>query len=201
PMLSVAGGSRAVWRSWMTASQPRPGALSSSASAATGRGAPGAPKGPPVQQTPAQGEQAVELLERQLAVYQELEELSRRQIDLIEADDTDGLLSLLAARELVLERLTAISAELAPLKADWPQLTEGLSESARQRCRNAIDEIAQVAETLAQRDAHDRAALERRRADVAAELAGLSTGRGAVSAYGALQGPGQQAPRYQDREA
>src|SRR5690606_33074495 len=130
-------------------------------------------------------------LERQLAVYQELEELSRRQIDLIEADDTDGLLSLLAAREVVLERLMAISAELAPLKADWPQLTAGLSESARQRCRSAIDEIAQVAETLAQRDAHDRQALERRRADVASELAGLSAGRGALTAYG----PGQQAPR------
>jgi len=170
----------------MTASHPRPGTLPFSASAARGPGG-----------QLAQGEQAVELLERQLAVYQELEELSRRQIDLIEADDTDGLLSLLAAREVVLERLMAISAELAPLKADWPQLTAGLSESARQRCRSAIDEIAQVAETLAQRDAHDRQALERRRADVASELAGLSAGRGALTAYG----PGQQAPRYQDREA
>jgi hypothetical protein len=154
--------------------------------------------GPGAERPPHECEVAIELLERQLAIYQELEELSRRQPSLIEADDTDGLLSLLAERELVVDRLSVISDELAPLKADWPRVSASMSGSSRERCREAIDEIAVVAETLARRDAADRATLEQRRADVASELAGLRAGRGALSAYGPERA---SVPRFQDREA
>lgn len=179
----------------MTQSRPEPGF------------APRHPLPRPAPSSPPAGEAAIELLERQLAIYQELGALARRQPALIEADDTDALLSLLAQRELTLDHLIAVSDELAPLRARWDDLTEAMTDLQRQRCREAIDGIARAAEALAARDAADRTALERRRADVASELAGLKAGRGALAAYGPERAAGAGAlsglggARFQDREA
>lgn len=141
---------------------------------------------------------ALELLDRQLVAYQELEALARRQPDLIAADDGDGLLALLAERQVVIERLTELNHQLGPVRAVWHELTPALSEAQRTRCRQTLDEIAALAEAIADRDSADRSALERRRAEVASELSSLSAGRGAVAAYRPSQ---PRPPRYQDREA
>ncbi len=144
------------------------------------------------------GEAALELLGRQLALYQELEELSRRQPGLIESDDTDGLLALLAQRQAVIDRLGELNAELGPIRAEWPRLSRTLTERDRDACRETIDGIAGLAQVIAERDALDRSTLERRRSAVASELSSLSAGRSAVGAYGPRRA---DAPRYQDREA
>ena len=48
----------------------------------------------------------------QLDLYRRLDALSRRQGVLIEDDDTDGLLTVLGERQVVVDRITAIGARL-----------------------------------------------------------------------------------------
>ena len=57
-----------------------------------------------------------------------------------------------------------------------------------------------MARAIAERDAEHRACMERRRDELAAEIAGLSVTRRAAGAYGGGAAPGAGA-RYKDEQA
>jgi hypothetical protein len=137
------------------------------------------------------------LLQRQQELFSQLDAMSQRQSALIEAQDTDQLLSVLAERQAVIERIAETSARLEPYRASWDAVMRGLDEPGRARVRRRIDVLSDLAERVAKRDEADRAMLEERRDAVAGEITQINRGRGAVAAYGGKP----QGPRMQDREA
>jgi hypothetical protein len=139
------------------------------------------------------------LLVRQEELFGRLDALSRKQSDLIQADETDRLLRLLTERQTVIDQIAETNAVLEPFRARWDAFLDELPEVHRQRVRTRLDAVAQLAGMIAQRDEHDRRELQARRDAMAQELTKVASGRGAVAAYGgATSGDG---PRYQDREA
>ncbi len=138
------------------------------------------------------------LLQRQQELFSELDAMSARQSELIEAQDTDRLLTVLAERQSVIDRIADTSVRLEPYRASWDAVIAGLDESGKERVRRRIDLLAELAERVARRDEADRRLLEERRDAVAGEMVQINRGRGAMAAYGT--GP-QTGARMQDREA
>lgn len=141
------------------------------------------------------------ILERQRDLCLSLDAMSARQNDLVAADDTDALLGLLGQRQAVVDELTALSAELEPLKTVWESESWRLPPDQRTRITGFVEEIGRLVEGIGRRDESARLRLEERRAAVARELAGISRGRGAVAAYsGGATAPNRHTePRYEDR--
>jgi hypothetical protein len=151
----------------------------------------------PMTHAPTEVREVEILLQRQQDLFSQLDAMSQRQSALIEAQDTDRLLAVLAERQSVIDRIAETSVRLEPYRASWDAVMKGLDEPGRARVRRRIDVLAELAERVAKRDEADRAMLETRRDAVAGEITQINRGRGAVAAYGQQQ----NGPRMQDREA
>lgn len=138
------------------------------------------------------------LLEEQEALFSQLDSLGEQQTRLVEADDAESLLTLLAERQRLIDSIAANNGSLAPYRMRWAAFLGELPEPERDRLRRRVDIVAELAGRIAVRDESHRALLETRRARVATELGQLGRARGAVAAYGQSAGP---TPRFQDREA
>lgn len=139
------------------------------------------------------------LLDGQARLYKELELLSARQGELIDAQKTDELLTLLGEREEILARIQTLNDAISPVRARWQEFLSSLDTAQRGRVGVLVDQITTLIEHIAQRDREDRQRMESTRDRVAEELAGLDRTRRAAGAYGArVNAPG---PLFQDREA
>jgi hypothetical protein len=142
------------------------------------------------------------LLRRQQDLFTKLDVLSAQQAALIQQEQTDQLLDVLARRQIIVDEIGRLSAEIEPWRARWTQFIAALPDADRQRVREQVDAIAILAQRIAARDESDRKLMEQRKGALAVELGHVSRGRGAVAAYGSSgQGNGSAAPRFQDREA
>lgn len=138
------------------------------------------------------------LLDEQHALFVRLHALSRRQRVLVEREETEDLLAVLRGREAIVSELGRLSSALEPYREAWDGVLAGAGDEVRERIRDRLDAVADLAKEITESDAADRAALERRRGGLARDLAGVGQHRGAVAAYA---GPGvSSAPKFQDRE-
>jgi hypothetical protein len=136
------------------------------------------------------------LLDRQRDLYEHLAGLAEEQSACIESDRTDGLLDVLARRQVVIEEISRINEDVAPFVRTWATLVVSLPERHRSALRTRFDAVARLVDRIAARDEADRAALERRRESVGLDIQSISRSRGAVTAYSRLP---QSDPVFQDR--
>lgn len=142
------------------------------------------------------------LLDEQHDLYLRLETLSKSQGELIEADRTDELLTLLAERGGIVEVLERSNAAMHELRAEL-ETEATLTDADRERLRERVAGVRALAERVAAQDAEDERALEARRDAIAGEIDGNTRGRSAVSAYWRSSGAysSGNGPRFQDRRA
>jgi hypothetical protein len=139
------------------------------------------------------------LLDRQHELLVGLDEMGRRQMDLIADDRADLLLDLLAERQHVIDQLQKAAAALEPLRAAWGETVATLPEAVQDSVRRRLDGVSMLIDRINARDVEARRTLAKRRDEVALELLNVGRGRGAVAAYaGAGTPPGAS---FQDREA
>lgn len=132
---------------------------------------------------------AQRLLERQRDALQRVAALARGQRALIDSEETDSLLGLMAQRQTALQEAAGAGEELAALRA-----AGGFGGTPDIERLHA--EIDALATEIGERDEADRQALERRRERVLSEMSGLARAREAAAAYGTRD----SAARFQDRE-
>lgn len=143
----------------------------------------------------------VRVLDRQVELYGELEKLSSRQSDLVQGDEPDALLDLLARRQVIVEQVTHLNQQLEPFTRQWETLVERLSSAQRDTIAQRTTRLDELIGAITARDEADRRILEARRKSVAGEINGLSNKRAAVAAYGgARTARTPVSPRFQDRE-
>ncbi|MGP1310931.1 MAG: flagellar export chaperone FlgN [Phycisphaerales bacterium] len=130
-------------------------------------------------------------------LYGRLDELSAQQSTLIDEENTDRLLGVLAERQRVVDRLLVVGEELKPFQARWDDLLDQVDGERRETLRSKVASIQDAAKRVNDRDERDRARLAAQRKSLADEIAGVSRSRGALNAYG---GKGASGPRYQDRQ-
>lgn len=137
------------------------------------------------------------LVERQHELFTSLRRLCDEQTAHIRNDASDDLLRVLAERQTIVDELKAAGDEAAPLRDRWEALAETLPDRRRDALRAKVHALHELANEVDQADRRDRAELERRRAALADQLAGVVRGKGAVAAYTASR---ESHTGYQDRE-
>lgn len=143
-----------------------------------------------------------ELLDQQLGACEGLDKLSAAQSNAVRTGNSDVLMRVLSERQVLIDRVGVINAELEPFRAGKERALRRLSDAQRREVMSRIDRIAALVDGVCARDEADRVVLERERTRVGDELAGLAKSRGAVRAYGGSQ-PGGVAgggARFQDRQ-
>lgn len=132
---------------------------------------------------PASLSRLIELLTEQRDLYQQLHELSARQQEIIAQGQTEQLLVVLAERQGLVDQLTTINKDIAPLRQRMGDLTAAAPEADKQRVRDLIDDVQNLLTTIIERDEADRRQLEASKAAVGAELRRTNTAPAAVNAY------------------
>lgn len=144
----------------------------------------------------------VRLMQEQVALACRLDQLSRRQSAEVARSEPEAVLATLAERDPVVARMATIAAELEPFlrapSGGGAAPVAALDGSARREIDALLTELETLVDTVNRRDTADQMALERHRREVAAELAGVASARGAVAAYGGRDRP--LGPVMQDRE-
>lgn len=138
------------------------------------------------------------LVREQIGLYERLEELSLRQHELVECEDTDALLAVLGQRQRLIEDISAAASRMTPYRAGWEGHVGGLPEGERRSLRLGLDSLASMMARIADRDERDRKTMEDRRRRVQSQIAGVKRGGSAMKSYAQPQPRG---PRFQDREA
>lgn len=134
----------------------------------------------------------VNLLERQLSLYQGLSELSTKQSATIEQGEPEPLLTVLASRQRVIEDITGVNRELEPFRKRWDDLWASLAEADRGRVGDLVRSVQQLLTQIIAQDERDRTALQAARGRVGAEIQRLSHAGSAVQAYRAAPAAGQK---------
>lgn len=122
---------------------------------------------------------------RKLQVLEEVLSLSRSQWELVDRDEVESLMELLAAKQTLLDRMHELQIELAPFREQDPNSRVWHSQRRREqtkfvaaRCETLLAEIMQI-----ERDCEQK--LVTRRAEVAADLKAADLAERARDAYAA----------------
>lgn len=133
-------------------------------------------------ETPPSPDMLVKLLERQQALVEQLGGLSERQASLIEAGESDALVSLLAQRQKIMDQFIASQDSLTSL-SDACRRDGAVADGTRNRIGALIADISERLGDIMSRDEQDRRQLESNRHQVGESLAGVTTAKAARHAY------------------
>ena len=124
-----------------------------------------------------------DLIGKKLAVLEQLRDLSRRQSDLISDDDIQRLLSLLSAKQTLLNELQKFQKQLEPFRKQDPETRRWRSPADRERCRQVAERSEALLGEIMLVEKQSEAELARRRDDAVARLHGVNSSATATRAY------------------
>lgn len=134
-----------------------------------------------------------ELVRRKQACLAELLGICRRQWELVEGGDVEGLLELLAWKQRYLQEIQRLETELAPYRQEVPEIRSWPTEEARretagrlQDCRRLLAEILEIERYCEQK-------MTARREEIRRRLEGLQAAGEAREAYARQERPGDEA--------
>lgn len=134
------------------------------------------------------------MLDQRLRLFERLDALSRRQSALIEVEDYEGLLGVVAEREEVVATLAALDEDCG-LDA-MADVVASAGEESQRAIEAKADRLAELEASVAARDESDLRSLEGRRAAMSRQMREVDVGRTALGAYGGVTA---ESPRFQDR--
>ncbi len=130
-------------------------------------------------------EQLRDGLRQEREIYQVLAELTHRQGKILSEGRTEEILQLARTKEHELARIEEIEVHLAPLKKNWPEFRERVSDSLRTQVEKELAAIEEVLRELIDRETEGQSEFEQKRKHTAEQLRKLEGGRRMSQAYGA----------------
>lgn len=130
-----------------------------------------------------------DLIGKKLAVLEQLRDLSRRQSDLIADDNMQRLLSLLSAKQKLLNELQKIQKRLGPFREQDPQSRRWRSPADRERCRQLVERSEALLGEIMLVEKQSESEMARRRDDAVARLQNVNSSADATRAYISPSGP------------
>jgi len=132
------------------------------------------------------------LLAEQRDLYMQLSQLTEKQRGLITGDEPERLLTLLAQRQQLIERLQTVGRRLKPYQANWRQVRGRLPESDGRRIDGLVGEINTLLAGIMKQDETDAALLSARKGETHRAIGTVQTGRQADRAYTATSSGHQE---------
>lgn len=132
-------------------------------------------------------------LGKQLLCYRQLARLSELQREYVQRNQTDELITVLQARAKVLGEIQQHETLVAPLKRNWPELSQGLPGPLREKVAGMLVEAKSLLQQITQADQDDVLLLQQRKLNLGKEIQAATTARKintryATAAYGASSG-------------
>ncbi len=146
------------------------------------------------------GKELVELLVQQRMLYLQLRELAQQQTSLVDGNDPEMLLKVLASRQRLIDKLKKISQELEPIRSDWQRLSKTLSVDERTEVQELVDSVQEILGDILKRDEKDSEKLSNNKQQVAHQIRGMATGKRMNQVYGQSVATGGQS-KYLDLES
>ncbi len=128
-------------------------------------------------------EEVLLLLKEQASLYVKLESLSVRQRLLVTGDDVNPLLTLLADRQRLSERLVRIATRLASVRREWSTYRERLTPPQRAEAERLLSEGGRRLQRVIECDEQDARVLSGRKEAAASDLRTTHSTSRAISAY------------------
>ena len=141
------------------------------------------------------------LLNAQADVCRGILEKSRMQQKLVEDQNEEELLSLLADKQRLMDKHQAFTTQAAPFRQRWEA---GLRERADQGSRSAVEDawnsLRETLDEIVKLEDASRAMLENQKGRVANEIGKLQRGKMVNKAYGGAPFIPPSTPRYSDKK-
>ena len=145
--------------------------------------------------TPAEamdvGSKLIHLLSQQQLLYRQLRDLATKQSTLVEGGDPEMILRILAGRQRLIDRLTALNRELEPIRQDWQNVTESLPASQREEAQSLVESVQEILGEILASDERDTKTLYGQQQKIAGEIKEASVGKRVNRAYVQNGGAGQ----------
>ena len=140
-----------------------------------------------IKMTPAQandvGSKLIHLLSQQRLLYRQLRELAQKQSSLVTGENPEMLLRVLAGRQRIIDRLSAIDKELRPIRDEWKKIAMNLPEIQRAEAQQLVAEVKEILGEIIARDEKDSQAMSDNQQQVASEIKATSSGKRVNQAY------------------
>jgi hypothetical protein len=131
----------------------------------------------------------IEALVAQVSCYQRLAKLTNAQHEHVQRGQTDQLLTVLRARQEVLDQATQFEQRIAPAKRDWSNFLGRLEIDQRTRAETLLRETRRLLEAITSADRDDALVLQRRKLNLGKQINKTAAARTvnrrvAIAAYG-----------------
>ena len=137
--------------------------------------------------TPAEamdvGSKLIHMLSQQQLLYRQLRDLAAKQSTLVEGGDPEMILRILAGRQRLIDRLTALNRELEPIRTDWQNVMDSLPTSQRQEAQSLVASVQEILGEILASDERDTKTLQSQQQKIAGEIKGASVGKRVNRAY------------------
>lgn len=140
----------------------------------------------------------IRLLSEQRDLYQQLKAMADQQASLIQAGDSEQLLTLLSRRQGLVEQLTTVNEALAPFRDRLPGLADDWPDQQRQQVRQLSEQVQTLLRSILEQDERDRKQLESAQKQINGQISQVNRTGQALHAY-RPKTPTQQ-PRFTDHK-
>ena len=126
----------------------------------------------------------VRALSGQKALYGQILALACQQSTYVATGDSEALMTVLAARNRLIEQVAPLDKELQPYKGRWQDVLDGLPAADRQAVGRLLQEVQQLLGEILNQDEKDKETLIRQKTGVGAQLQRAVSGAALNRAYG-----------------
>lgn len=131
------------------------------------------------------------LLDREYQYYLELEKLNAQKRALIEAEQTEELLKVLARQQKLVNAVADIRCKAAEHSRNWASIADKVPYQLRSSIDNMLVKIRELLSRIVEQDKEDIEKLETFKANVQSDLDKASQAKRMLNAYG-YQGQGRR---------
>lgn len=126
----------------------------------------------------------VRALSGQKALYVQILALARQQSAYVATGESEALMTVLAARNRLIEQVAPLDKELQPYKGRWQEVLDGLPAADRQAVGHLLQEVQQLLGEILSQDEKDKETLIRQKTGVGDQLKRAVSGAALNRAYG-----------------
>lgn len=139
------------------------------------------------------------LLKEQAVICEQLRDLSRRQVDLVNNRKEDDLLRLLAEKQKLIDRHESIYTLSKPLREDWEKCRDRASQPARAQAEAAWDNLRTILNEVVELEDASRTTLQSQQDKVGLDIHKIQRGKALHKAYGGATKVPPPSAKYRDQ--
>jgi hypothetical protein len=126
----------------------------------------------------------VRVLTAQRGLYAQILGLAKQQSQHVATGESEALMTVLAARSRLIERVVPLDRELQPYKGRWQEVLDGLLPADRKVVGGLLQEVQRLLSEILALDEKDKEALVKQRTAVGTEIKRVVSGAALNRAYG-----------------